>query len=118
MARPLREEGGGGGKALEAGPLKKDFNFCCGFPNKTVKKSLYTHYKTIAKPLHKQYQNITNLQYTYIEKDPISGLKASRYVQCISCMSKKYWPNLYGNLLYQMGQDFLDRRCMAGQPYK
>ena len=31
----------------------------------------------------------------------------AQYVYSIVyCMSKKSWPNLYGNLLFKMGQDF------------
>ena len=38
--------------------------------------------------------------------------KIMRYVDMqqsgLYCMSKKSWPNLYSNLLYKMGHEFLD----------
>ena len=32
----------------------------------------------------------------------------SKYSILLYSMSKKSWPNLYGNLLYKIGQNFLD----------
>ena len=29
------------------------------------------------------------------------------------CMSKKSWSNLYSNILYKKGQDFLDRQYIV-----
>ena len=53
--------------------------------------------------VHKIVQNLTNLEnYDYDLEDSASAIMASY------CMSKKTGPNLYSNVLYKLGQDFLD----------
>ena len=93
----------------------------CSLVNKTVntwnKKTFHVtvtkdsiHWKNIKYTTFNKCTFIYTLIYSYL---CLFFIHTRMYfVVSIHCMSEKSWPNLCSNLLYKMGQDFLDRQYL------